>query len=621
MKIPKILLIAVSVIFVVIVLIFSGIIIFVNTFDIKKFQPQIVSQVQDLLGREVSLKDLSLSFSITEGLAVSIEDLKISDDPSFSKESFFSVSKAQVGLDLIPTIKDRQIFVSGIEFIEPSISIIRNSQGVFNFQTFKFLKPSFESSQAEATSANGKFATNLSAAAGLPLVLIKHAAIKEGNLSFFDRSGSDPVSIKVSKIFFGVNDFSLTNAFNFVLESAVFSDEKNIKVDGKVKIDLKKPAVYLRDTNFKLNLASLNPKKIAEMLPPISQLELTKNPKGTLSCTIDLMEMSPNNINIVYLKAGLENGEIQSGRLSEVLSAIMAEIEVKEDNLSINEISAKLGDGNILAKGSVLGYQNDQQYDVSLDVSNIDLGKTIDQDAQDIKLLGLLSTSAEIKGKGFLSLLSFQPEMGKQKLTLKDGKLENINILKIVLSKLNFVPDLIEKLEQNLPEKYKEKLQQDDTPLTNVEFSSYIEGGKIYLDSMNVATDAFSLGGKGTLDFDLNADIHAQIAIAQDLSKAMVDSTEEFSYLMDENEEIVIPVMITGKAPDKLVYFPDLGYIGKKVLRNKGKQELKKVLGKFLKIGDDSDESSGSSQGDSESEQESSSGDKIIGNVLDMIFK
>ena len=269
----------------------------------------------------------------------------------------------------------------------------------------------------------------------------------------------------------------------------------------------------------------------------------------------------------------------------------------------------------------MLGYQNNQQYDISLNVSDIDLGKAINQDFQDIKLLGLLSISAEIEGKGFLSLLSFQPQMGRQSLTLKEGKLENINVLEVVLSKLNFVPDLVEKLEQNLPEKYKEKLKQKDTPLTDVTLSSYVENNKIYLDSMNVSTDAFRLEGKGTLDFDLNADIHANIVISQDLSKSMVDSTEEFSFLMDENKEIAIPVMITGKVPDKLIYLPDIGHLGTKVLKGKGKEELRKVLGKVLKIGNGFDEPSDSDQGEPRSQQKPSAEEQVIGNVLDMIFK
>ncbi|MDD3375372.1 MAG: AsmA-like C-terminal region-containing protein [Candidatus Omnitrophica bacterium] len=621
MKLPKILVIIISVVCIFLVVISLGIFILIKMFDIKKFQPQIISQVENVLGREVSLKDLSLSFSFANGLVASIEGLQVLDDPAFSKKNFFSVSQARLKLDLIPTITKREVFVSSIEFIDPSILIVRNDQGVFNFQTFKFLDSSSGAAQPAAVSPGVLSTGDLSSAAAIPLVFIKNVAIKNGTLNFVDNTGDEPMAIEVSKIFFGINNFSLNNVFDFVLEAAVFSDEKNIKVDGRVKIDLGKPVAYLRDTKFKLNLESLSLEKIAAMLPAIKQIELKKNLAGEVFCSIDLMEISPEKMTIVYLKGGIENGKIESGRLKEPLHSIVANVEIKEDNVSIDQISAKLGDGNILAKGSVLGYQKDQQYDISLDASNVDLGKTVYQGDQDIKLLGLLSTSAEIKGTGFSSLLAFQPKMGRQNLTLKEGKLENINVLKVVLSQLNFAPDLVQKLEQNLPEKYKEKLKQKDTPLTNVIFASYIEDNKIYLDSVSVATDIFSLEGKGTLDFDLNADIQARIIIPQDLSQSMVDSIEEFSYLIDENKEIVIPVMIKGKAPDKLSYFPDLEYIGKRLLKNKGRQELQKVLGKVLKTGGGSDESSGSGEGEGESNQNPSPEEQIIGNVLDMIFK
>ncbi len=621
----KILLRIVIVFLVMVVVISSGLYFFVRNFDIKKFKPQIVDQIQNSLGRRVSLGDLAISFSVTNGLVAEIGDLKILDDPSFSDKNFFEVSTVRVGIDLIPALSKRQIIVSKIELIDPSISIIKNSEGEFNFQTFKFLNsPDNASVSYSAFSVSGLIGPSIAEAAdqdlNLPEISVKRAVIENGHFEFIDHTDS-ALPLNVSKISLTVNNFSLKDAFNFALEAALFSDDKNVDIKGTVKIDLGQPVAYLRDTKLTLNLATIDIMKFTRLVPHLKEAGIQENIQGEFLCDIDLMEISPEKMTVVYLKSGLKNGEVASNRLNVPLKDISISIEVKDDTATISQMVADLAGASITAKGAISEYKTTQGYDMSLEISDLNLSEAINQESQQIRLAGLLSMSAEIKGQGVSSLLSFRPQFGKQTISLKEGKLENINILRIVLDKLNIVPDLVQKLEENLPEKYKQKLEQQDTPLTSVDLSSYVENSNIYIKKINAETDVFRLTGKGTVDFDLNANINAQLILPEDLSKSMIDTVSELRYLTDEKNEIAIPVLITGKIPDQLSYFPDLEYIGKKFLRNKGKSELRKVFGKVLNIQDNPQSSSEDLENQSGENNPTSPEDQLIGSVLNAIFK
>ena len=48
---------------------------------------------------------------------------------------------------------------------------------------------------------------------------------------------------------------------------------------------------------------------------------------------------------------------------------------------------------------------------------------------------------------------------GDGSVEIRGGKLLNINLLRFVLDKLSFIPDLVQKVEANLPQRYKNGMQ------------------------------------------------------------------------------------------------------------------------------------------------------------------
>ncbi len=621
MKILKILAILIIIVFLILGIALLCLSIFVKNFDIKEYKPQIIEQISEAIGRDVSIDEINLSFSIENGLFLIINDFRILDNPNFSKTDFLSVKQAQLGIALIPIIRERQVFVSHIKFIEPRIFIIRNAQGVFNVQTFQAFEVDRKQKKQVISRKKGGLLSKTVMGAALPAFLIRHIDIEDGNLIFFDRENNSEKILELSKINFKISNFSLISPFDFSIQAAIFSNQENIDVSGKSKIDFVKSTVYLRDLSAKINLSSMDLNKIYQAIPDVKKMGIKNNLQGFLGCDVDVMEVGLRSVKIAHLKGRLVNGLISVDRLLEPLKDIMLSFYIKDEDFVIDDMSScSVGSGKISIQGKISDYQTSQRYNLSLKIKDINLKQVFDQSDQDIALLGILSNSVQIQGQGLQSLLSFQPREGKQKLTIKEGKLTNINVLKIILDKVSMIPNLVENLEENLSKKYKEKLKQDDTLLNDVKVDVHIENQRIYIDNVKVVADVFGLSGDGVLDFDLNCQIQAHAFIPEDLSKNMIEAAGELSFLEDDNNRIMIPINIRGQIPDHLIYFPDLEYLGKRVIRRRGKQELQKLLNKVLNRDDESESESNSKQEGFNQQQEPSVEEKIITNVLDAIF-
>jgi AsmA protein len=100
--------------------------------NINSFRPQIESEVTSALGRPVTLGNLSLS--ILSG-NVGVDDIRIADDPAFSKSPFVTAKSLKVGVEIMPLIFSKQLNVTGIELDKPQITLLRATNGTWNFSS------------------------------------------------------------------------------------------------------------------------------------------------------------------------------------------------------------------------------------------------------------------------------------------------------------------------------------------------------------------------------------------------------------------------------------------------------------------------------------------------------
>jgi AsmA protein len=100
--------------------------------DVNHFKPTIETQIADALGRKVEMGNISLS--ILSG-GVSVDNVVISDDPSFSPSPFLQAKEVKVGVALLPLIFSKRLEVSSFTVTDPQVSLLRSPSGTWNFST------------------------------------------------------------------------------------------------------------------------------------------------------------------------------------------------------------------------------------------------------------------------------------------------------------------------------------------------------------------------------------------------------------------------------------------------------------------------------------------------------
>jgi AsmA protein len=100
---------------------------FVNA---NTFRSTLETQLSSALGRKVTLGNLS--FSIISGSLVA-DNVSIADDPAFSTKPFLQAQSLHIGVEVMPLLLHRQLLVRSFVADSPSINLVHNAQGVWNF--------------------------------------------------------------------------------------------------------------------------------------------------------------------------------------------------------------------------------------------------------------------------------------------------------------------------------------------------------------------------------------------------------------------------------------------------------------------------------------------------------
>ncbi len=167
--------------------------------NVNSFRPKIESELTNALGRPVTLGDLSLSLFSGK---VGVENVSVADDPAFSKSPFITAKSLEVGVELMPLIFSKQLNVTGIVLDEPQITLLKGSNGTWNFSSLGGTSKNKPTEPAKAGASQ-----NLS---------IAKLEIKDGKL-VVGKANSTAKPQVYDKLNAEVKDFSFTSQFPFEL--------------------------------------------------------------------------------------------------------------------------------------------------------------------------------------------------------------------------------------------------------------------------------------------------------------------------------------------------------------------------------------------------------------------
>jgi len=253
--------------------------VFIATFDLNKYKPQIEKKVYEATGKELKIKgDIGLSFS---PFGLSIKDIIVKNPKGFSVGNMLELKKVAVSLQIKPLL-NKQIKVNYVKLQDMNLLVEKSKKGVMNIAV---TKKSAKKEEAKKTSKEKS--------AKLPMVNVNKILLSNINITYMDKQSKSKA--KVDNLNLTVNNIALngdkdilkalslkgvlkiadikydkyliknvTSDFSFKDKVAVVSPLKfyifNSLVDSKLVYNLngKKPKIFFEDHIAKLDLKNIS---------------------------------------------------------------------------------------------------------------------------------------------------------------------------------------------------------------------------------------------------------------------------------------------------------------------------------------------------------------------------
>jgi AsmA protein len=193
--------------------------------NVNMFRPQIQSQLDTALGRQVTIGELHLSIL---GGSVSADNVAISDDPAFSNQPFVKAKSLDVGVEMMPLIFSKSLRVTEITLSDPQVSLLKNASGRWNFSSIggKSTPAPTRAAEGKAPAAPNNPATAKKAgddpppAGSNPDLAVGKLNVKNGTVTMANVGSREKPQV-YSNVDISVENFSFTSKFPFTLSAGL----------------------------------------------------------------------------------------------------------------------------------------------------------------------------------------------------------------------------------------------------------------------------------------------------------------------------------------------------------------------------------------------------------------
>jgi uncharacterized protein involved in outer membrane biogenesis len=175
----------------------------------------VAERVKQALGREVSFGEVGLS--LAGGLGVRVSDLRVGDDPAFSREDFLRSDVVDVVVRIWPALFGK-IEVERVVLRAPALTVIRTAKGL-----------SIDSLGGAGAASPPPAAGEAGPPAAFFVALVD---VRDGQLRFVDRTSQPASELEVAQLDFRASDLSPAEPVSFELGAALLAAERNFEASG-----------------------------------------------------------------------------------------------------------------------------------------------------------------------------------------------------------------------------------------------------------------------------------------------------------------------------------------------------------------------------------------------------
>lgn len=506
----------------------------------------VAEQAQSVLGRPLSFGEVGIS--LMGGVGVRVADLRIGDDPAFSKEDFVQADAVDVRVAILPLLRGT-VEVTRVVLRAPAITVIQTAKGLST--------DSLGGAKAEKKPAAGEAGEG-----GLPDFVIAVVDITDGTLHFIDKTARPAAEQSIQKLDFRASNVSPSGPIGFDIRAAVMgAGRQNVRIEGTV-VDLENPKVDFELTSDAFGLPSGGEGAAPDVLRNL-----------TIAGSLSLPKAGPK----VAATLRSPKGTVAAADYRD----LAIDFEMHKQVATIRELSLQAFGGELGVTGSYdMRKAGRPSFKLNSKLTGMRIEKLIEsrKPGSGDGLTGELGGDLALTGAGAGWESIKKTLKGQGGIQLVDGVLKDVNLADAALQGITGVPGLSGVLPSSLRAKYPQVFGVGDTVFENMDAKLDIRDGWANFRDFRLAARDYSLTGRGRYSLDNQLDMSTVMAMSQPLSDDLVKAAEPMQYLRSAEGRVEFPVKLVGPVPD-VKPLPDVAYVAKAASRQAVGKLLERALG------------------------------------------
>ncbi|MBU1193678.1 MAG: AsmA family protein [Proteobacteria bacterium] len=545
-------------------------VIFLITFDVKKYTPEIEKLVMENTGRQFSMGD-DIDLSVFPWVGVRLSDLHLGNPAGFGQKDMVSVKSFEVRLKVLPLLS-KKIEVKTFVMDQPRIYLEKDKNGKANWEG---IGPKEKSAAVKKTDKTRPPSQTGSASAGLPVksLAVGKFAITDGLLIYVDQAANTRKT--VTDLNLTLANISLENPVDVLFKAVVDGKPVSVKMQAKgdkQSVSLSDGVAVIDDTKVLFSVAAKEfDKPDLAFDIQVDKIDIDKyfpmSDKNAASApSRDASSQKPETAakkktDYTPVRKLVLDGKIAIGQLKAhgaIVENLLVNIKARNGIITMDPVSADLYSGKFESKLKLDVRKNDPETALTVNAQNIQAGPLLKDAMQKELIEGTLTADMDMTVIGETPDMIKNTLSGKGSLLFVDGAVIGIDLASAVRNV---------KVNLGLAQKMDQKPRTDFAEL-KVPFTS--KNGLVNLNDANLASPLLRVlvNGEANLvkeSLDLRVDPKFVATL-----KGQGD-TKERSGLM-------VPILITGSFAKPKIR-PDLkGMLGGDAAIP-GKTDLKNMIG------------------------------------------
>lgn len=489
-------------ILIVVVIAAAGI--FLATFDVNSYHGQIQNTLQQQLGRNVKLGNMSLGLFPLE---FKVQNIVIADDPKFGTAPFVQAKELDVSVHLLPLLH-KDVEVDSINLQRPAVELIKNKEGVWNFASLGANKP-----KSESSSSSGQFS-------------LSQLVVQDGQVALTDYQAPSARAI-YDHIDFTLNDFAPNQPFSLDLSARLpGAGSQEVRLQGKGGPIPTDPA----STPFQGNLTLKNV-QIAGLQKFLNSPALVGT-DGVLSGETKISSTAGKAAAAGQMT--LQNAKLHGTELGYPVTADYdVSDDLRNDLITINNTTLKLGSTPFNVNGTVNTKPTPPQIDLNLKANSVSIAELIQLAAASgqafapgMKVAGNVTANINAKGPADKPALSGSVN-GRNIQASGNGIALPVQVpaIDLALTPTDVRSNNFNVISGGTTVNAQFALMQYLAKSPNVDFSMHAVGAQLpailSIAKAYGVTGLNNVSGQGTLNLDLRASGQLATASSTEMAKAL----------------------------------------------------------------------------------------------------